>query len=64
MAEQAIDLTKKVKLYAPKGAKFHEAGEETEVHPLQAEHFKKLGYTETAPATTEPAKPAAPAAKA
>jgi hypothetical protein len=40
--------TDKVKLYAPKGAKFHGHGQEVEVQVRQKDKFLKLGYTESA----------------
>lgn len=40
--------TEKVKVYAPKGAKYHTHGQEVEIQTRQKEKFLKLGYTETA----------------
>lgn len=49
-AEGAVDLTQGVKLYAPKGAKFHTEGEETTVAEGLVATFETLGYSKKAPA--------------
>jgi len=46
-----IDLTEKVTLYAPKGAKHHKEGEEVNIHPVLKDKFLSHGFTETAPET-------------
>ena len=48
-AEGAVDLTKRVTLYAPKGALQHKEGEATEVGEAVADYFRELGYTDKAP---------------
>lgn len=39
--------TEMVTLFAPKGAKWHAAGQETKVQARQKDKFLKLGYRET-----------------
>lgn len=45
-----FDLTEKVTLYAPTGAKYHMAGQEVAIHPRQKEKFLKQGFSEVKPA--------------
>ncbi|MBA3971803.1 MAG: hypothetical protein H0X46_06595 [Bacteroidetes bacterium] len=42
-----VDLTKRVTMYAPKGAAHHAEGEETQVSESLVDHFTSLGYTTT-----------------
>lgn len=48
-----VDLTKRVTLYAPKGADFHEEGEATEVSESLVEAFISKGFSKTAPKAKE-----------
>ncbi|HEY8969723.1 MAG TPA: hypothetical protein VIM64_11540 [Puia sp.] len=43
---KTVDLTQRVKLYAPAGAKHHKEGEETLVGALLADKFRAMGYTD------------------